>query len=74
MPERTCVGCRRKADQQSLRRYVHAGGTWLEATMPRKPGRGAYLCSRECAGRVMKNKRYPGLGTAASHQKLSAME
>jgi predicted RNA-binding protein YlxR (DUF448 family) len=31
----------------------------------KQAGRGAYLCSTECAQLAVKNKRYPGLGTAA---------
>jgi hypothetical protein len=30
------------------------------------PGRGVYLCSEACATRSVKNKRYPGLGLAAT--------
>jgi predicted RNA-binding protein YlxR (DUF448 family) len=32
----------------------------------RAEGRGAYLCSALCAGRVAKNKRFPGLAAAAA--------
>ncbi|MDP9110475.1 MAG: YlxR family protein [Candidatus Eremiobacteraeota bacterium] len=43
-------------------------GLWRGEPMGarRGPGRGAYLCSRECVGRVAKNKRYPGLASAAA--------
>jgi len=36
----------------------------------RRAGRGAYLCSAQCAERARKNKRYPGLGTAAAEYGL----
>jgi predicted RNA-binding protein YlxR (DUF448 family) len=69
-PIRTCVGCRQRGEQQGLHRFVRSTeGAWAEATLPRSSGRGAYLCSLACAQRVMKNKKYPGLGAAASLQK-----
>jgi hypothetical protein len=37
----------------------------VDAGRSRAPGRGAYLCSAACAGRVVKNRRYPGLAAAA---------
>jgi predicted RNA-binding protein YlxR (DUF448 family) len=65
-PLRTCVGCRTKAAQATLRRFVSNGRGWEpDLARRRAPGRGAYLCSQACAGRVFKNKRYPGLGAAA---------
>jgi hypothetical protein len=36
----------------------------------KRPGRGAYLCSLECAQRALKNKRYPGLGAVAAEYGL----
>jgi predicted RNA-binding protein YlxR (DUF448 family) len=64
-PVRTCVGCRQPSEQRGLYRFVRSEDRWMEATRPRCPGRGAYLCSLACAERVMKNKKFPGLGAAA---------
>ena len=64
-PQRTCVGCRTVGPQPSLRRFRRAEGRWLADEGKRRSGRGAYLCSRACAERVQKNKRYPGLGVEA---------
>ncbi len=73
-PERTCVGCRQRREQASLQRFVQAEpASWVLATQPRRPGRGAYLCSLACAERVMKNKRYPGLGASAATVGICAM-
>jgi predicted RNA-binding protein YlxR (DUF448 family) len=63
--ERTCVGCRKRFPQPSLRRFTRRDSRWVADTGKRKEGRGAYLCSRECAQRVAKNKRYPGLSIEA---------
>ncbi|MFN2459316.1 MAG: YlxR family protein [Candidatus Velthaea sp.] len=65
VPERTCVGCRVRFPQPALRRFVRGAGGWLADRDRRSDGRGAYLCSRNCAERVAKNKRYPGLSREA---------
>jgi len=36
----------------------------------RQPGRGVYLCAAECARRVEKNKKFPGLAAAAAEYGL----
>ncbi len=64
-PIRTCVGCRRRAAQAGLRRFVRAADGWRADAGRRSAGRGVYLCSAVCAGRVAKNKRYPGLSREA---------
>ena len=65
-PERTCVGCRAQFPQPSLRRFTRdADGRWAVDGDRRRPGRGTYLCSRGCAERVAKNKRYPGFSGEA---------
>ena len=64
-PVRTCVGCRLKAPQATLLRFVRDPAGWRADEGVRSAGRGAYLCSRACAARVAKNKRYPGLAAAA---------
>ncbi|MDB5071272.1 MAG: hypothetical protein JWM87_2383 [Candidatus Eremiobacteraeota bacterium] len=65
IPNRTCVGCRNVFPQPALRRFTRPGGRWLADKGKRQDGRGAYLCCRECAQRVAKNKRYPGLSIEA---------
>ena len=47
-------------------RYVLRPGGWEFDPGPRREGRGVYLCSAQCAERVAKNKRYPGLAEATS--------
>jgi predicted RNA-binding protein YlxR (DUF448 family) len=52
-----------------LVRFVRTEAGWradLPAMRRKQPGRGAYLCSTACAQRAAKNRRYPGLGTAAA--------
>ncbi|MCP3992513.1 MAG: YlxR family protein [Actinomycetia bacterium] len=41
-PERTCIGCRRRAEQPLLVRFVAAEGRLKLGA--RQPGRGAWLC------------------------------
>jgi len=66
VPERSCVGCRRRAPQATLVRFVQRPDGWRpDVSVPRAPGRGAYVCSPECAARARKNRRYPGLADAA---------
>lgn len=68
-PVRQCVGCRERKEQATLVRFVRdQAGAWHPEPQgkPRGRGRGAYLCSHECIGRVSKNKRYPGLASAAA--------
>jgi len=36
-------------------------GQWEYDPAARREGRGAYLCSPQCAQRVTKNKRYKGM-------------
>ncbi|HTJ27329.1 MAG TPA: YlxR family protein [Candidatus Limnocylindria bacterium] len=64
-PERTCVGCRKVFPQTTLRRFTRHDGRWTVDRGKRAEGRGAYLCSRACAERVAKNKRYPGFSVEA---------
>ena len=55
-PQRTCVGCRRVADQADLIRIAASPDGRLVPDPVRKlPGRGAYLCGRrECVERAVK--------------------
>jgi predicted RNA-binding protein YlxR (DUF448 family) len=65
IPQRTCVGCRGVFPQPALRRFTRREGRWVADSGKRGDGRGAYLCSRHCAERVAKNKRYPGFSAEA---------
>lgn len=42
-PIRTCIACRQRAPQPELLRLVRQGDRVVDATVPRLPGRGAYL-------------------------------
>ncbi|PZR58514.1 MAG: hypothetical protein DLM50_03270 [Candidatus Meridianibacter frigidus] len=48
-----------------MRRFVRTAEGWTADGRRRAQGRGAYLCSSACAEKVIKNKRYPGLASAA---------
>lgn len=48
-PERTCIGCRRRASKTDLLRLVGAGNRVVPDPSAHLPGRGAYLhCGVEC--------------------------
>ena len=64
-PTRTCVGCRKRREQRLLARFVRRGDRWTADGARRSDGRGVYLCGTQCAGAVIKNKRFPGLGAFA---------
>jgi len=72
LPERQCTGCRERRPKASLRRFVRTGPRdWLADDAKRLPGRGAYLClSPGCLKAVEKNRRYPGLASAAAEDGL----
>ncbi|MHB1551283.1 MAG: YlxR family protein [Vulcanimicrobiaceae bacterium] len=62
------MGCRAVREQLALVRFVRTPEGW-QGDPPgarRRPGRGAYLCSRECGARTAKNRKYPGLASAAA--------
>ena len=65
VPTRTCVGCRERREQQTMIRFTRGADGWIADGVTRNPGRGAYICSAKCVGRVAKNKRFPGLSRAA---------
>ena len=70
-PARTCVGCRTRREQPQLQRFVRRDGGWAADGARRSAGRGIYLCGTQCAGAVIKNKRFPGLGAfAITHYEL----
>ena len=58
-PQRTCVSCRRTADQREFARLVRtAAGTTEVDTESRTDGRGAYLCrSAACWQAALKGNR-----------------
>lgn len=71
-PIRQCAGCQQRLPQRELTRFVRAADGW-KADRPgrhKQPGRGAYLCSQPCVAAAAKNKRYPGLATAAAEYGL----
>jgi predicted RNA-binding protein YlxR (DUF448 family) len=55
-----------------MRRFVRADErSWTaDEGRKRQHGRGVYLCSAECAKRVEKNKKYPGLAASAAEYGL----
>jgi predicted RNA-binding protein YlxR (DUF448 family) len=71
-PIRQCAGCRERKPQAAMRRFVRLDHrSWQADTgRRRQPGRGVYLCSAECAKRVEKNKKYPGLAASAAEYGL----
>ena len=72
-PTRTCVGCRKTFQQARLLRFVRSTEGWKadrEGKKGKQPGRGTYLCSGECAEKVAKNRKYPGLASAAAEYGL----
>ncbi|PIE21614.1 MAG: hypothetical protein CSA64_01145 [Arachnia propionica] len=57
MPLRTCVGCRRQDCQADLVRFVRRGSRLVVATVPRLPGRGAYLHpNRDCVVKALRGR------------------
>lgn len=61
-PTRQCVVCKRRDEKRKLMRFVHEKAGWRPDPSALGSGRGAYLCSPECAQAVKKNKRYRALG------------
>lgn len=58
VPQRTCLGCGRKAPQGQLLRLVLQGDVVTPDRERLRPGRGAYICPRqECAMRLRRGKR-----------------
>ncbi len=60
VPIRTCVGCRRKLPQSDLLRVVMDDrGSIRPATVPRRQGRGAYVCPDvDCMERARRVKGF----------------
>ncbi|MBV8423556.1 MAG: DUF448 domain-containing protein [Candidatus Eremiobacteraeota bacterium] len=61
-------------EQHKMARFTRKADGWTVDGRTRGPGRGAYLCSSECATRVAKNKRFPGLSGAALSEAFLAPE
>jgi predicted RNA-binding protein YlxR (DUF448 family) len=58
-PERTCVGCGRKAPQHELVRFVAPDGTLRMDRTRRLPGRGAYVHERlSCFERAVDRRAF----------------
>ena len=59
LPQRTCIACRQTNDKKALIRLVRAENGGVEVDISgKKPGRGAYLCSRKaCWELVLKKNR-----------------
>lgn len=56
--ERTCIGCRKTASKASLVRINRSStGDVVVDASGKAPGRGAYVCSRECFERVASSGR-----------------
>lgn len=55
---RTCIGCRAKSDKHELYRIVRSpeGAVDFDRSA-NAPGRGAYVCSRDCFEKVVGNGR-----------------
>ncbi|MBC5806142.1 MAG: hypothetical protein DLM53_09130 [Candidatus Eremiobacter antarcticus] len=79
VPVRQCVVCRQRLEKQKLARFVcrpappapeqsqrPGPSQWVADASGSLPGRGAYICSAQCAERVEKNKRYRALSGAAT--------
>ena len=57
---RTCVGCRRVAEQRTLIRLVVAEGGDIQVSQGQGQGRGAYLCpSMACLEAAWKRRSLP---------------
>lgn len=56
MPSRTCIACRRVADKATLTRFIESDGVLKADIKGIMPGRGAYVCSKECLAEAMKRK------------------
>lgn len=76
---RQCVVCKQRSEKHKLARFVSRRASaaaeqsqpagppqWVADASGSLPGRGAYICSAQCAERVKKNKRYRSLSVAAT--------
>ncbi|NHC13575.1 YlxR family protein [Motilibacter sp. E257] len=59
-PQRTCLGCRRRAPKSELIRVVEAGGACVPDVRGRLPGRGAYVHpDQECLDAAERRRAFP---------------
>ncbi|MBR2560087.1 MAG: YlxR family protein [Clostridia bacterium] len=58
IPMRRCVGCRESKPQSELIRIAFRDGTIKADLTGREPGRGAYVCGRECFEEAVKKKGF----------------
>jgi predicted RNA-binding protein YlxR (DUF448 family) len=76
---RQCVVCKQRSEKHKLARFVTRPSSpasqesqppgpsqWVADASGTLPGRGAYICSAQCAERVKKNKRYRALSVVAT--------
>ena len=76
LQQRTCIGCRRKAEQAQLLRLVRSNDGELLVDHPhRLGGRGAYVCSSlSCLSRALRSPRLgKSVGGAVTLPELSVM-
>lgn len=68
-PERTCLGCGKKAPKQELRRLVVSEAGEVSVDVKGKaPGRGAYLCGGGCLKAAVKRKAFGRAFRGAARQ------
>jgi len=68
-PERTCLGCGKKAPKQELRRLVVSEVGEVSVDVKGKaPGRGAYLCGAGCLKAAAKRKAFGRAFRGAARQ------
>lgn len=59
-PQRTCVGCRKRADQADLLRVVASGTQVVPDSRVRQEGRGAYVHPRsKCLDLAERRRAFP---------------
>ena len=59
-PQRTCVGCRMRTDQNDLLRVVASGTALVPDSPVRQEGRGAYVHPRsECLDLAERRRAFP---------------
>ena len=56
VPQRSCIGCGRRAPKASLRRIVLAGDRVVADSAGTGTGRGAYLCGPGCVAPALRRR------------------
>ena len=68
VPQRTCIACRQIREKRNLIRLVRGpDGTVSVDISARKPGRGAYLCSKKDCWKIVLRKGEIGLINRLEH-------